>query len=402
MIRILKAKAAFIKNKELVSPVYLVIENGVIQKISKTPVGAIHPSAIRKTGELSLQNKILLPGLTNAHCHLELTAIGPLPKAPFIEWFGSLLRARKQKIDSEIQNGITAGINQLIRSGVTTIIDHISHWTKPNAYQNSPVKIIGFGEIIGADFENARQSLRNLQKDSDKATVEKYRDPYFYPSPHAIYSVHPSILKDVLKNKNHPFSIHMAESGEEKNYFENFSGPLADFIKNQNDIKFHDAKSGFEFYQKHCPDLNQTLFVHGNDFLDRELDEITKLSQKCIVHCPGSFDFFHHKYFPFEKMRKRKIPIALGTDSLASNTGLNMLTEIQRFLKNQPHLPFEDLLPMVTTNALEAIGVKDIGKIEEGYQADLIGFDWDGEKELQNLFLKNQSADFVISRDEVL
>lgn len=389
---ILKAKAAFIKNKELISPVYLVIENGVIQKISRTPVGANDHSPLQ-----DLKNQILLPGLTNAHCHLELTAIGPLPKAPFTEWLGSLLRARKQKTDLEIQNGITTGIKQLIRSGVTTILDHISHWTSLEAYQNAKIRVIGFGEIMGANFENAKTSLEIIAS----PRVPTFFNT-FYPSPHAIYSVHPDILKDILKNKSHPFSIHMAESEEEKKYFENFSGPIADFIKNQKNIKFHDTKSGFEFYQKYCSNLNQTLFIHGNDFSDSELDKISKLSQKCIVHCPGSFDFFHHKYFPFEKIRKRKIPIALGTDSLASNTGLNMLTEIQYFLKNRPDLPFEDLLPMATTNALEAIDVKNIGKIEEGYQADLIGFDWDGEKDLRNLFLKNQGTDFVMSQGEVL
>jgi len=224
----------------------------------------------------------------------------------------------------------------------------------------------------------------------------------FYPSPHAIYSIHPEILKDVLKNKSHPFSIHMAESEEEKNYFKNFSGPIADFVKAQENIKFHDTGSGFEFYQKYCPNLNQTLFIHGNDFLDSALDKIAKLSQKCIVHCPGSFDFFDYEHFPFEKIIKRGIPLALGTDSLASNTGLNMLTEIRCFLKKYSGTSFEKLLPMVTTDALEAISIYDVGKIEEGYHADLIGFDWDGKKDLKTLFFENQEVDFVMSGGKML
>ena len=96
MTFILKVKAAFIKNKELLSPAYIAIENGIIQKISSTPLG---------TNILDHSDKILLPGLTNAHCHLELTALGPLPKAPFTEWLRSLLRARKTKSENEIQKG---------------------------------------------------------------------------------------------------------------------------------------------------------------------------------------------------------------------------------------------------------------------------------------------------------
>src|SRR6185503_18569808 len=93
-----------------------------------------------------------------------------------------------------------------------------------------------------------------------------------------------------------------------------------------------------------------------------------------VVHCPGSHDYFRHKPFPYRQMKKRHIPVCLGTDSLASNRSLSLFREMRLFQKNNPQVPAQEILSLATVKAAQALGMGDrLGQIKPGFLADIIG-----------------------------
>lgn len=362
----LMAHRAVIENQKILSPAVIDVENGTIVKISQGI-----PS--QNWGEsINLKDLFLFPGFINAHCHLELTALGPIAGPDFVPWIKKIASLTPTLNPTQIQAGIQNGISRLLKSGVTTVFDHVSpHIVSPHTplsyFQNPAIDVISFGEILGINLDKATRSYSQAQE-------HKKHHPAFFITPHAIHSVHPQILKSVFSQEPGPFSIHIAESEEEKNYFEKNSGELFNFMADLAPGISHQANSGISWVAQNARKEISVLWVHGNFLTTSDLNWLQKQGNPCVVHCPGSFTHFQHSTFPKNEIAKRGIKIALGTDSLASNTDLNILLEAQRYLEGFPETGFEEILGMMTVNAAKTMGLNDIGEIKEGQKAHLIGF----------------------------
>jgi cytosine/adenosine deaminase-related metal-dependent hydrolase len=104
-----------------------------------------------------------------------------------------------------------------------------------------------------------------------------------------------------------------------------------------------------------------------------------------VVHCPGSHDYFSHPPFKYRSMRRHGVSVCLGTDSLASNQSLSLFREMRLFKKNQPQVPAEEILAMVTVKPAQALGSgHQLGRIKPGYLADLIGIPLSSRKKARN------------------
>jgi cytosine/adenosine deaminase-related metal-dependent hydrolase len=355
------AHRAVIENNTIISPAVIDVENGVITKISP------YIPSQNRGNSIGLKDIFLFPGFINAHCHLELTALGPIPGPHFVPWIQKITTLLPTLDSTQIQAGIQNGIKQLLKSGVTTVFDHVSPHTPLSYFQNHSIDIISFGEVLGINLDKAMHSYAQGQE-------TKKNHASFFITPHAIHSVHPQILKSVFSKEQGPFSIHIAESDEERSYFEKNAGELFDFMTNLSPEATHDTPSGISWVDQNGPQKISALWVHGNFLNDSDLNWLQKQENPCVVHCPGSWSHFRHDIFPKDEMAKRGITIALGTDSLASNTDLNILLEAQRYLEKFPETSFQDILAMMTVNAAQAIGFSDIGEIKEGQKAHFIGF----------------------------
>lgn len=376
----IKAKGVVLSDGQICTPGFLTIEK---QKITSLKFFTEEP-------DLDLSHMLVFPGFANAHCHLELTHLGPLEQKPFTEWVELLGETLQSQDKDHSKEAIQQGLNLLKASGVTTVLDHFSPMSDIKAYKNSPLRVVAFGEALGTNF-NIAEFLFNKQKENQKQSPVD-----FHISPHGIYSLHAKILKQVMKNTP-PFSIHISESKDEKQYFEKKSGPLKSFIAKKKGEPTCLGNTPIDTLTKYDLHLTNSLVIHGNNLTPKDMETL-KDGNNCVVHCPGAFEFFKHDHFPLENLQELGIPVALGTDSLAGNFELNFLHEIQLFLRRYPKTSFSELLPMVTTNALETIGIHDVGKIAEGYFADLFGLVWDGETPARELLEKNSTVDFFMSR----
>lgn len=388
---VIRAKAAVIENKEILSPASITIRNGIIESISQNVSESSDQSSL-----IQLDNHLLLPGLTNAHCHLELTGIDKIPAQPFPAWVQALIKNKTQYSDVLKKEGITKGVQDLLRSGTTMIFDHISSDTPLSSYENLPVDVIGFGEVIGLDFEKSETAYQTFH------FAQKHAPIPLFPTPHALYSVHPRLIQKVICKEREHFSIHLDESFEEKFFWQKQSGALHDLLSQfATEMDFGKHQSAIDYLKNQHFQLKNSLLVHCNELTEEDFETLKSFHNCCVIHCPGSFHYFKHKSFPFAKLTENHIPVALGTDSLASNTELNLLHEAQLFLTDHPQIDGFDFLNMLTKNALEPLGIKNRGQIQVGCKADLIAFDHYHQESVQEILSQRKQVDWVLTKNRL-
>ena len=122
-----------------------------------------------------------------------------------------------------------------------------------------------------------------------------------------------------------------------------------------------------------------------------------------IVYCPGSHAYFAHKPFPLKEVLDKGINVAIGTDSITSNETLDFLYELKLIRKNHPHLSKEAVLTLATINGAKALKMeKNIGSIEAGKKADMIGFKLSNANDPLEAVFKAEKADFVMIDGKVI
>jgi cytosine/adenosine deaminase-related metal-dependent hydrolase len=189
----------------------------------------------------------------------------------------------------------------------------------------------------------------------------------------------------------------MTESAVEQAYFSDQAGLMYDFIKARGG-ECHASPSAVAWLQSQGFLYPASLLVHGNYFSDNDLALIAQWPKACLVHCPGSHAFFGHQDFPFEKVKLKNISVALGTDSLASNTAISLGHEIKLFCQKYPGQTLQTIMPLITTNALRAIGIIDRGQLAIGQKADLSFWKKiDPEKALEAITRQQKPASVMIN-----
>ena len=114
-----------------------------------------------------------------------------------------------------------------------------------------------------------------------------------------------------------------------------------------------------------------SVLVHCNYLTDADVTTLAE-SGASVVFCPRSHHYFYHTDHPAVQLAERGINVAIGTDSLASNWSLSLLDELKFLACTQPCLSPETLFDMVTCNGTKALGLAQVGRLEKGWQADII------------------------------
>jgi 5-methylthioadenosine/S-adenosylhomocysteine deaminase len=119
--------------------------------------------------------------------------------------------------------------------------------------------------------------------------------------------------------------------------------------------------------------LNENLLlIHGNHPAAGEIERIAR-SGAAVVHCPGTHRFFDREAFPMDAYRRAGIPMALGTDSLASNEDLDMGREMQLASESFPEATPPEIFRWATEGGARALGWGDrLGRLEAGFEADFV------------------------------
>lgn len=353
------------------SPGVIRIEENIISHIGSQELLSLKKP---EDGFYELKNTVLFPGFVNAHSHLELTGLGPVPQNSFVDWIANIIQAKNNLSEEKISSGMVLGIQKMLLSGVTTIGDHMSFNAPWEVLTSSPLRGKIFGEVIGVVEDVANDIYSTLKELKKKVEAHS---PLFkmHLSPHSVHALHPFVLKKVLEAEEGPFSCHMAESKAEMDYFLHQESELQQFILKRGVGKLHYASSGLDFLSSLNLPLGRLFLIHANYLSPSDLDLVTKFNIG-LVHCPGSHQYFTHQNFPLRKYLDMGLTVGLGTDSIASNTHLDFLKEM-RIVFEKENISLDELLKMATLNGARVLKMEhEVGSLVPGKKADMAGLSY--------------------------
>ena len=369
------------------------LENGavVVESGRIVDTGPHEEVARRYSGEtVNLGEQVLLPGLINAHCHLDDTTLrhAIAPQRSFAKWIARVNALKREMGDQDYVKAITTGFLELRRWGTTTVgnmeafPELLPHLPPP------PIRTWWFLELI--DIRS------RIPTEAFMAGMLAFFDGRpgwlggFGLNPHAPYTASPELYRlcsECAARYGMLLTTHVAESFEEDRMFREAGGELYDFLKKIG-RRMNDCGRSSAFMHLAANGLIAPgwLLAHCNEMDQADLEWIASSPDPGawhILHCPRSHRYFRHRPFPWRELRDAGATISLGTDSLASNDSLNLFSEMQAAEKSFPWLTSEDLLRTVTTHPAKALKQgSELGRIARGAHADLIALPYAGPLEL--------------------
>ena len=352
----------------------------VVQGTKITDVGRFEDLKRQYCGEvLDLGEQVLLPGLINAHCHLDYTTLrGKIPpQQSFAEWIRAINAQKAALSEADYIRAIAEGLAEALSFGTTSVLNLEAFPGLVSRVSRPLLRVWWCAEMI-----DLRQPV-DVEEIANR--LHRWFDSHpdwlggFGLSPHAPYTASPRLYSEASQIAHQlglPFSTHLAESVEEMQAFRDGSGPLFDFLKSighpmeKNSVR----ETPLSFLLRNREIAPRSIIAHLNE-LDADDFALLRTAPKFhIAHCPRSHSFFRHAPFAHRELRRLGFNICVGTDSLASNTSLSLFAELRELLLKEPWLSPNEALATVTVNPAEALGqASSLGRIRAGFLADLIG-----------------------------
>jgi cytosine/adenosine deaminase-related metal-dependent hydrolase len=367
------------------------IENGAVA-LSRNRIidlGRFNEIKARSSGEvIDLGEQVLLPGLINAHCHLDYTCLrGKIPPTKsFADWIQAINGEKAKLAAADYVTSITDGFAEAKRFGTTTVAN-LTAFPDLIAQIQSPIRTWWFAELIDVRSPERANEL------VDRAIQSLKSAQNWGLAPHALFTASANLYRcceELARHGNILLTTHLAESREEMSMFRDASGPLYEFMKTIGrpmddcggktplalflDLIGRDGSPN----RPQATDVSRPylpwIVAHLNELTASDFDLLEWATEKFhVVHSPRSHDYFRHSRFPFKKLRGLEFNICLGTDSLASNENLSLFAEMRALQKAEPGISPDKILEMVTVNpALALHQENELGQIRPGFCGDLI------------------------------
>ena len=332
--------------------------------------------------EVDLGDVVVLPGLVNAHTHLELSYLrDEVPPAPaFVSWIRGVIRARRTQPDPkapEILGAVERALAEATASGTAVVGDISNTLVTFEPLTRSPLAGVVFYELIrfnapdpAAVVDEARQQLDAL------VPTARVRARL---AAHAPYSVAPLVLRAIRQAVNRepflPCSIHLSESEEEVEFIRSGNGPWRTLLE---ELGAWDPKwvppggSPVDFLDDSGFLNSRVVAVHGVQMTESDLRRLAARGTT-LVTCPRSNGHTGAGAPPLAEFYASGVRVAVGTDSLASAPDLNVFSELATMRALAPRVPAASLLESATIEGARALGFDaDYGTIEPGKSARLL------------------------------
>jgi len=408
-----------------------VIEEGAVV-VADTRIAAVGPRSelmirfpeaqVREFG-----NAIIIPGLINAHTHLELTVMrGFLEREEhdFFAWLRKLTLARLALDADDLLHSATAGAIEAARAGVTCVADASdSAKESMQALRSVGLRGIVYQESFGPDPQLATENFTKLQGKVERLRALETSLVRAGVSPHSPYTVSAPQLRLISAfalQEHLPLMMHAAESQAEYRLLKEGKGTFADNLR-QRGIEWEaPGMSPVQFLAEQGVLETKPLLAHCITVDDADLS-ILRTARTGIAHCPKSNAKLGHGHAPYAKFLAHGLNVGIGSDSVASNNTCDILEEarfatlLSRALSttevDYAQATAEAALFTATLGGAQALGIEQqTGALSEGLQADLavIGLDgvhqWPVRDPVQALIFSSSARDVqttVVAGNEI-
>lgn len=340
------------------------------------------PGAARSVPEVDLGRVAVLPGLVNAHTHLELSHLrDEVPPAPsFVAWVRGVMAARRRSSDPRAPNVVAAvadGIAEAVRCGTALVGDISNTLVTFEPLAAGPLGGVVFYELIRfnapdpeAIVQQARERIARLPP------CERVRAGL---AAHAPYSVAPLLFRAIRRAVDRdpfvPCSVHLSESPEEVEFIRTAGGPwraLLEEIGAWDPVFVAPGVSPVQYLDESGFLDARVLAVHG---VQMTVGDLARLVARgvTLVTCPRSNGHTGAGAPPIGDFYAAGVRVAVGTDSLASAPDLNVFAELATMRALAPSVPASALLASATAEGARALGFEaDYGTIAPGKLARLV------------------------------
>ncbi len=364
------------------------IKDGVVAIDDEGRIDAIGKREDFPTIDLQSYRGILMPGMINTHCHLELSHMkGMCPTGTtLIPFITNVVKLRD--FDAEIiQDKIAEEDRNMWQSGIQAVGD-ISNKVDTAAQKKiSPISYYTFVEMF--DF---------MQAAATDGTIEQYRNVFKDQAheggnkrsfvPHAPYSVSEGLFDFINRTNpdNATISIHNQETLDEQLLFSDGSGRFPEFYKGFNvnlDNFSPSGKTSIHYALEQMHAKRKNIFVHNTLTSAEDIQAAHTWSENTYwATCPNANLYIENRLPYYRTFIDNDAKMTIGTDSIMSNWQLSIWEEIKTIKKLQSYVSLSDMLKWATLNGAEALGYqKSMGSLEVGKQPGLIHVDveWQGE-----------------------
>jgi cytosine/adenosine deaminase-related metal-dependent hydrolase len=323
-----------------------------------------------RTADFDLGNAAILPGLVNAHTHLDLSGLRGRcwPSPDFTVWLRAIGRYRRETTPDQVENAIRAGLAESIRFGTTLLGDIAVGGASWPILAAAPIRTVVFRELIGPTEERAARAYADAVTWLESHPATDSCRPGL--SPHAPYSVRASLFRQLAALRPPPpLAIHLAETREELELLACKRGPFVSFLSELGAWDADGLIGGIGDLLTLFNGPAPRLFIHGNYLSPGDRIPVGA----AVVYCPRTHAAFGHDRHPLPQLLAAGVTVALGTDSLASNPDLDLLAEARWVRAHFPELSDATILCLATLNGARALGWGDVtGSLTPGKSADLV------------------------------
>jgi cytosine/adenosine deaminase-related metal-dependent hydrolase len=360
---------------------------GRISRVEPWPSGSTHLDA----EVIDWGSALILPGLVNAHTHLELTRLhGQLTNfTSFTDWVSQLIRIRQPWTREEYVQSTRQGAKMALAAGTTLVGDVSASGASWEALKLEKLRKVVFEEVRSPVPELAAEKILELEQQLDSIRTDELLSIGI--SPHAPYSVSEELYLAayaLARRRGLLLALHVAETEGEVEFLLTGTGEFEKFLMAKGVLVANWKPPGLApiTYFEKLKILHQpALLIHCN-YLDKNSMAIILRSRSSVVYCPRSHAFFGHKKHPVRELMDLGVNVALGTDSLASNDSLSILDEMRFLFEKRRDLRTDEIFRMATLNGAAALGFQGfLGRLRRGHWADLTIVDLPNDPGPKNL-----------------
>jgi cytosine/adenosine deaminase-related metal-dependent hydrolase len=324
----------------------------------------------------------LMPGLVNAHTHLELSWLrGRVPPSgSMVEWIRALIAARAEGLvgpDAGRAGAIRGAIDEMRDTGTVLAGDVTNSLVTPGPLHDGRMAAVVFHELLGFNAPGPATQVRDAWKRVEDAAAG-LGDPRltYAVAAHAPYSVSPGLFAEIARQqRGGPLTVHLGESAEEIEFLRTGRGPfrdLLDWLGAWADGWEPPACDPVEYLRRVGYLRTGLVAVHGVHLSDDALLALRNAGAT-IVTCPRSNVWVGTGLPRLSHFYGCGLPVAIGTDSLASVGSLNMFDELAEARRIAPDVSAAGLLESATRRGALALGFgSDYGTLAAGKRAELV------------------------------
>ena len=323
--------------------------------------------------EIMLLEGTISPGLINCHCHLELSHMkGLIPENTGLIDFVYKVVTQRHFEEEEILAAIESGEKEMLQNGIVAVGDICNNMLTAIQKQQGLMAYYNFVEASGwlpgvADerFLRSKKAYNAFEKITGNTSIV----------PHAPYSVSDNLWNHIAPYfKNKVASIHNQETSFEDEFFMQGTG---DFLRMYELMKLDNThfkatgKTSLASYYHYLKNAATVLLVHNTY---TSLADIIYANEQAQLYkqnlywclCPNANKYIQKQLADVMALVSNDCQVVLGTDSLASNHSLDILSEIRLIKDNYPFVTDETLLRWATINGARALNMDDsLGSFEK-------------------------------------